>query len=213
MSYELGLKAQWWQNRVRSNLAIFQANYDDIQINTQTDINDPSKSDILNAGEAEIQGVELDVTAALTSDLTLGLNYGYLNARYNTIKDGIGRDVTHNFEFINAPQHSVRANLNYTVAHTAIGTLSAYINYAWVDDYFITTSTINGDYLIEAHGLTDARLTLADIPGLPTGSLRVALWGKNLSDKEYAYINSPLFGGATVWGEPRTYGIDVIYEF
>ncbi|WP_116367771.1 TonB-dependent receptor [Parahaliea mediterranea] len=213
VSYELGLKAQWWNNRVRTNLAVFQADYDDIQINTQTDLNDPSKSDILNAGEAEIQGLELDVTAALTSDITLGVNYGYLNARYNSIEDGVGRDVTHDFEFINAPQHSFRANVTYDIAQTAIGTLIAYLNYSWVDDHFITSSTVNGDYIIEAYGLTDARLTLADIPGLPAGNLRVALWGKNLADEEYAYINGPLFGGATAWGEPRTYGIDLTYEF
>ena len=213
VSYELGMKSQWWDNRIRTNLAIFQADYEDIQINAQTDINDPSKSDILNAGEAEIQGVELDVTAALSNDLTLGVNYGYLNARYNSIKDGLGRDVTGNFEFLNAPQHSFRASLTYDVAQTAIGTLIAYLNYSWVDDHFITASTVTGDYLIEAYGLTDARLTLADIPGLPVGSLRLALWGKNLADEEYAYINGPLFGGATAWAEPRTYGIDLTYEF
>lgn len=213
VSYELGMKSQWWDNRVRANLAIFQADYDDIQINAQTDLDDPSKSDILNAGEAEIRGLELDVTAMLSDSVTLGINYGYLKASYDTIKDGLGRDVTDEFAFVSAPKNSFRANLTYDIAQTPIGTLSAYLNYAWVDDYFITASTVTGEYLIDAYGLADARLTLAEIPGLPAGSLRVALWGKNLADKEYAYINGPLFGGATAWGEPRTYGVDVIYEF
>lgn len=213
VSYELGLKSQWWDNRVRTNLAIFQADYEDIQINAQTDLMDPSKADILNAGEAEIQGIELDITALLSSDLTLGLNYGYLNARYDSIKDGLGRDATNNFEFVNAPQHSFRAHLTYDIAQTSIGNLSAYLNYAWVDDHFATTSTVNGDYMIDAYGVVDARLTLADIPGLAAGNLRVALWGKNLSDEEYAYIHGPLFGGATAWADPRTYGIDLTYEF
>lgn len=212
-SYELGLKAEWFQNRIRTNVAVFQADYEDIQINAQTVLDDPSKADILNAGDATIQGMELDVTALLVERLTLGFNYAYLNARYNEIIDGLGREVSDNYEFVNAPQHSLRANLTWDIAETSLGDFQAYLNYSWLDDRYITTSTLNGDYIIEAYGLVDARLSLVDIPGLPAGSLRVALWGKNLADEEYAYLNGPTFGGITAWGEPRSYGIDLTYEY
>src|SRR5690606_34020654 len=86
-SYELGLKSQWWDNRLRLNAAVFLADYDDIQVNAQSDLSDATKADIINAGEAEIEGVELDLTALLTDRITLGLNYGYLNADYEQIDD------------------------------------------------------------------------------------------------------------------------------
>lgn len=211
-SYELGLKAEWLKRRVRTNIAVFESDYDDIQLNAQSDVSDPSKADILNAGGATIQGVEIDITAALTSATRLELNYGYLNARYDEITDGIGRDVTANYEFVNAPQHSYRLNLGWDIANTKFGFLEANINYTWSDDRFITSSTVNGKYIIESYGLTDVRLSLIDVPGVSIGRLRAAIWVKNLNDKEYAYLNGPPFGGITAWGDPRTYGIDFIYE-
>ncbi|MBN7795534.1 TonB-dependent receptor [Parahaliea mediterranea] len=212
-SYELGLKAEWLQNRLRTNIAVFLADYEDIQLNAQTVLDDPSKADILNAGDASIEGVELDVTAVLGRGFTLGFNYAYLNASYNEIRDGLGRDVTDHYEFVNAPENSFRANLAWDIAETPLGSLQAYLNYSWLDDRYITATTLNGRYTIDAYGLVDARLTLAGIPGLPAGGLRVALWGKNLADEEYAYLNGPTFGGITAWGEPRSYGVDVIYEY
>jgi outer membrane receptor protein involved in Fe transport len=46
--------------------------------------------------------------------------------------------------------------------------------------------------------------------------LRVSLWGKNLTDEEY--INWGIDFGALGWagatyGEPRTYGLDVVYTY
>jgi iron complex outermembrane receptor protein len=48
------------------------------------------------------------------------------------------------------------------------------------------------------------------------GSLRVSLWGKNLTDEEYRNwgidFGSLGFAG-DVYGEPRTYGLDVSYQY
>ena len=212
-SYELGVKAQWLDNRLRTNLAVFQADYDDIQINAQTDLSNPATADILNAGKATIQGAELEVTAVVVEGLTLSLQYGYLNARYDEIIDGFGRDVTGSYEFVNAPQHSYTLDATWDIAATPIGLLSANANYSWQDDKYITATTTNGDFTIDDYGLLNARLTLSEIPGLPEGNLKVALWGKNLEDKEYTFLNAPGFGTYVAWGEPRSYGIDLSYEY
>ena len=52
---------------------------------------------------------------------------------------------------------------------------------------------------------------------MPLGNdmnLRVAAWGKNLTDEEYRTNTIP-FGFWTIsyWGEPRTYGMDVRLTF
>ncbi|HAN68538.1 MAG TPA: TonB-dependent receptor [Halieaceae bacterium] len=213
LSWELGVKSELWNNRLRVNAAAFYADYDDIQVNASSDINDPTRADILNAGEGTIQGLELDVTAALHQRLTLALSYGYLDAGYDEIIDAFGNDVTDNYAFINAPQHSVLADLDWDIAELPIGELRFNLNYNWQDEKAITTSTVNGLYTTEAYGLLNARLTLAEIPGLPAGSLRIAAWGRNLDDKTYAFINAPLFGGFRAYGEPRTRGCDINRDY
>lgn len=213
VSWEAGIKSQWLNNRLRVNGAIFYADYDDIQLNASSDLNDPTRADILNAGEGTIEGVELDITAALHQRVQLGLSYAYLDAGYDEIIDGLGNDVTGNYTFINAPDHSLMATLDWDIAELPVGDLRFNLNYSWQDEKAITTSTAQGLFTIEDYGLLNTRLTLAEIPGLPAGSLRIAAWGRNLEDKTWVFLNAPLFGGFRAYGEPRTWGVDITWEY
>ncbi len=213
-SYELGAKTQWWENRVRLNAALFHADYDDIQLTAPSSATDPSKSDVLNAGKATLDGVELELTALPTDDLTVNVNYAYLDDRYDSIKDAFGRDITSNYVFLMAPHNTFTFNLDYAIAETPIGKLSANANYSWEADKFSTaTTTINGKLYIQSYGLLNGRLTLAEIPGVGAGNLKVSLWGKNLEDKHYSVLQAPLFGGYRVFGDPRSVGVEIAYAF
>jgi iron complex outermembrane receptor protein len=53
---------------------------------------------------------------------------------------------------------------------------------------------------------------LADLSVL-SGDLKLAAWGRNLDDKEYTMATSFLGAVSSIYGTPRTYGVDVIYEF
>ena len=69
---------------------------------------------------------------------------------------------------------------------------------------------------VDAYGLLDGRLTLADVP-LGSGRLAFALWGKNLADKEWVADSIGSFRGfaadrLAAYGEPRTYGLTVTYD-
>ncbi len=213
ISYEAGIKSEWLENRLRVNAAVFRADYDDIQLNTQSDLTDPTIADILNAGEATIQGAELELTAVPVPRLQLGLSYAYLSARYDRITDVTGSNVTDQYTFVNAPRHSVFVDLDYDIASLTFGDLSLNVNYGWQDRKAITSSTAQGRFTIPNYGLLNARLTLSEITGLPAGSLRVSLWGKNLENKTYAFLHAPLFGGMRAYGEPRTYGVDITYDY
>ena len=66
------------------------------------------------------------------------------------------------------------------------------------------------------HGLWNARLSASDIRVGAHGSVEIALWGRNLTDKEYdaaAVDNLPQADRAVVWGEPRSFGVDLSYHF
>jgi outer membrane receptor protein involved in Fe transport len=82
-AYEIGMKAQWLENRLRTNFAVFRQDYDQKQIGVQTIT--PSGipvGRVINSGAAKIDGFEADIQWRATDHLTLGAAYSYLDARY-----------------------------------------------------------------------------------------------------------------------------------
>jgi outer membrane receptor protein involved in Fe transport len=80
ISYELGAKSEWLNGRLRLNGDVFFVDYEDKQTGAQ--LVTPSgiaTGRILNAGDAEVRGVELDVDWALTDHFLAHLNYTYLD--------------------------------------------------------------------------------------------------------------------------------------
>lgn len=212
LSYELGIKSELWERRLRVNAAVFRADYKDIQINVQSDPGNTRITDVLNAGKAVIDGVELDVTALLTEGLSVSLNYGYLNARYKEIKDVRGADIASAFEFVNAPQHNYNASVEYEFPPTPIGVVSARLDYSWQDRKFSGSSVVPTRYIIDDYGLLNARVGLSEIP-VGVGELRVAVWGRNLENKDYYLDHFNAGMPSAIFGDPRSYGIDVVYEY
>src|SRR4030095_2875136 len=82
-SYEIGFKSELGE-RVRLNAAAFLADYTDFQsasfIGLQFLVN--------NAEEVRVQGLEADLTARLTDDLTLDLSATYAEATYERYTQG-----------------------------------------------------------------------------------------------------------------------------
>ncbi len=82
-NYELGIKSQWWDNRLQTNLAVFFIDADDIQLTTSLPNPDGALSSIVtNQGSGEVFGVELDMQLLLTEDLTLGFNYALADSEF-----------------------------------------------------------------------------------------------------------------------------------
>ena len=209
-SYELGIKSQWWDNRVRLNAAVFQADYKDIQVNVQTG-SSPRETDVFNAGKARINGFEMDANARLTEGLTVGVNYAYLDASYRKINDPrTGQNIANRFYFVEAPHNSYSANVQYEFPATPVGVVTAMADYTWQAEKF--SSSGDKGLITNDYGLLNARLQLSQIP-IGTGDLRVALWGRNLEDKQY--YASMFNGGRTsaIFGDPRSYGVDFVYQY
>lgn len=215
-SYELGVKSRLLDNRLQVNAAAFLNDYEDIQVNTFV----PSVIGISvnNAGAATISGLELEVMARPVPNLDLVLNYGYLHTEYDEYLDldrttGQLVDFSDQRKFAYSPRHTVNASLVYSFDPMPVGSLRARIDYAWLDDQYIG---VNDDPTsnIDAYGLWNARLTLADIPTGGRGELAVSLWGKNLADEEYltSSVNLQVFT-ANQWGDPRSYGLELTYRF
>jgi iron complex outermembrane receptor protein len=223
-TWELGTKSEFWDHRVRVNAATYFSVYKDIQLNT-SDLSTPADvrdTLVFNAGEGEIFGVELDVTALLTEGLTARVSYAYQDADFTEYDDPQNEGKTEDdFVFSNAPDHQYTVGLDYFYPFS-FGNLDASINYNWVDDRYDTQNAAeaeSGQAVIESYGVWGAYLGLSNIQLGAYGSLTVSLWGKNLDDEEY-FTSAPIilqpagaYDKAVTWGEPRSYGVDLIYNF
>lgn len=215
-SIELGIKSELLQRRLRINANIFHSDYTDVQLNFLIN-NSIADTQVVNAGEATMQGLELDVTFMASRHLLLMLNYAYLNAEVTeAIDPDNGADVTDTFVFSSAPEHSYTAAVDYTAAEWSWGRLGLNLSYNYMGERngAVRTASVPNTFL-EDYGLINARLGLYDMPAWG-GILTAALWGKNLADSEYAINaidNLPQASRSVIWGEPRSYGLDLIYTY
>ncbi len=216
-SLELGLKSQWWRQRLRVNLAVFDSQYRDMQTNflIAGSISDTKSR---NAGKSSIRGAELDLTVVALQDLILSLQYAYLDAEVEEVIDADGNNVASLYPFIAAPPHSGVATIDWTFLRRGWGDLRAYLNYQYTGDRlgFVIAEERRGLTAIDGYGLINARVTAGGLRLGDRGTLDLSAWGRNLADKEYpvtAIDNLPHADRAVLWGEPRAYGVDVTYRF
>jgi iron complex outermembrane receptor protein len=228
-TWELGLKSELLDRRVRLNAAAYFSLWEDIQLNlsdasTPSDVRD---TNVINAGEGEMSGVEFDLMAMLTEGLTLVVAYAYQDAKFTEVEDPSDDTLNEDdFVFTNSPRHQYTVNLNYT-RPLSFGMLSTNLNYNWVDDRLDSQKAWeaeNGRAVIESYGLLGAYLGISEIGLGQSGELTVALWGRNLLDEEYfttspTVLNDAPFPGAglydkiVIFGEPESYGVDLVYHF
>ena len=208
-SYEVGVKASGGRFTVSG--ATFFVNYDDIQISVLNDF----EPQILNAAEAELKGVEVELAAALTTGLKLQAGIGYLDAKYvklDQVLPGLTVPITLNTELMNTPEWSINLGLNYSKQLQRIGRLVIRGDYSWRDKSY--KDAINTEELFQdAFGLLHAGATLVS----NDGRWQFTLFGDNLTNKQYivsGVAGKPLFGlVAATFARPRTWGLSVQYRF
>ena len=103
-TWELGLKADWLNHRLRTNAAVFYTDYDGIQLNIQQGISPV----YTNAGNAKIKGAELEMQALVGGGLQFNASASYIDAYYVSVN-----------QFANIPQ-SIN-NLGATFCPVTVG--------------------------------------------------------------------------------------------
>ncbi|MEM0910803.1 MAG: TonB-dependent receptor, partial [Pseudomonadota bacterium] len=208
-AFEVGIKGDFFDNRLRANLSVFTQDYKDKQegvLNTNFDFV------IVNASQADVDGVEIETTFVLNDYITLSGNYAYLDARYSEFfieqRDGTFDDRSGNF-LASSPKNSMNLSINgyYPMGS---GELTGSINYSWQNDYF-TGSENRDTFLIDSFSVVNAHISYET-----NEQWRFTLWANNLTDEEYLLIRSD-FGDVIGIGEhyamPRTYGIRIAKVF
>jgi iron complex outermembrane receptor protein len=172
-----------------------------------------------NVGKSTYDGVELDVTAALTDSLRLTASYATLSHDYDEwIDPTTGQDVTDLRKLI-VPKNDYSIDLDYRFPSFGLGSLFLNVNYSHRGETStplnLTVPNVELYSVTPDFSLLNARLTLSDIELGSQARLSVALWGKNLTDEEYMNLayQGWVTAGSASWGDARTYGVDVRFEY
>ncbi|MEQ8263189.1 TonB-dependent receptor [Pseudohaliea sp.] len=212
-NYELGIKSELFDNRLRLNATIFTMEYNDKQEELQlpSDQTDTGqKTVVINPSSATISGFELDMQAYVTDGLSLRANLGYLDSEYDdfvyTDVEGAVVDLS-NLEFRRAPEWTGTIDATY---EWEVGGGNAWVrgSYRYIDDHY-TSITNNIESENGSQGLVDASVNYA------IGDLQFSLFGRNLTDEDtftHGYEVAGLWSYASV-RRPRTYGLEVVYNF
>jgi iron complex outermembrane receptor protein len=220
-NYELGVKSQWFDRRLFANVALYQIDWEDMQVSAQTNpvLTGGVYSFVTNAGKARLRGAEWELTYRPLAGLDLGASFNYIDAK-------LSQDQLNN---------AVQASSTLGVAGDRIPniprwTAALYGAYRWsLSDHLDGMLRVDGSYVgtsyttfrpndparvqVGNYTLINARFGVEDA----SGKWATYLYVNNLADK-VAFTSSVYYAnyypyGNVVSARPRTIGIDVKYNF
>ncbi len=205
-NYELGLKSQWLEDRLRLNVVGFHSDYRDLQVVQFKTEGNFGVFQTSNAASASLEGLEIEVTLKPISGLEFFGSYAYLDATYDEFNDLSGRDFTGN-TLRQAPRHSLYLAFYYEGPFYK-GSLRFRADYRYQGQSFREPD--NSVTIQPAFDLVDASIAYE----APNNGWEATLWVKNLMDKEYISHLYVLGGNDyALFGTPRTYGLTLTLNF
>jgi outer membrane receptor protein involved in Fe transport len=204
-SFETGIKAQWFNRRLRTNMTFFDQIYTDYQRVVFTG----TENLLSNQGEVRSRGVELDTRWFVGSGLTLTVGATYNFAKFgNEVSDVTIRGK----QLSGAPE--ITTQLGFSYQRELVAGVNGFARANWRHQ----SKTITGGDLDPlkaqpAFGLLNASLGFRH----EASGLEVSVWGSNLTDEVYRIVtaNSTAQAGSlnAYMGEPRTWGVEVSKKF
>ena len=228
-NYELGWKTTWADSRLQANGALFYVDYEDFQSQTF----DGSSIRVINAGNMESYGAELELIFIPMADTIMGTAIGYNKAEYGSFDNGqctveqafeeyyivdgaqggapgLATVCTQDLKgepLDNAPEWTVSSHVQYDMELSEKLNGIARLEHSYIDSYFLDQD-LDPHLKNDEVNLINMRLTVSN----KSNDWEVALWGRNLLDEDYYAIglDIPTVGGfAAITAPEATYGITV----
>ncbi|WP_416305919.1 TonB-dependent receptor [Neptunicella sp. SCSIO 80796] len=223
-STELGLKGNFYRNRLVLNMAAFHSEFKNYQVNQFIDLgNGASSISIRNAAKATTQGLELEMTYRPISNLEIQASMGLLDTEFDDFPGGLtGGGNAKGKDLINAPDSNFSLGVQYLSEFPAMNADIIWrLDVTNSSGFFTTVDNVKNETLadsteVEFGHVDSITLVNARIGLLGTNNgWEAYLWGRNLADVRDPIDNRKDFFGTvtTNYQEPRTYGVEVIYSF
>ncbi len=203
LTYELGLKSTLFESRLRLNATAFYSVIDEFQ--AQQQLESGLGSFVSNDSEVETSGLDLQFEAVPLPNLTLSGGLLYM----------------HKYEVTDGPNEGLElpftAELSANLAATWVFPLKEGVvywrtDYSYMDDHSTNVAAAENlrDSDFDDRNLLNMRL------GWRNDSWDLSLWGKNLTDDEYATqtVEPLAVSGMDAFflAEPLTYGATLRYQ-
>jgi iron complex outermembrane receptor protein len=214
-AFEVGLKTELFDRKVRFNVAAFYYDQKNLQVNQIVQ----GVLLVYNASGSTSYGIDADLQARVTDNFTINAGASYLHARYKTFLNA--------FELFPLPTggNSFDQNGNATgnrLQNTPDGTVNLGATYD------IPTSsgkfTLAANYYHNSGSYADPQNRLRQVPYdlvdasvswvSPDGHMLIRIWSKNLTNSFYYQQTNPLnVGDNYVAAAPRTFGGTIGFKF
>ena len=233
-AYEVGIKSDWLDGKMRLNAAAFYNDYKDLQTAVQRPGLVRAESITTNVAGAEISGFEVELTIIPMDNLQIGVNLGILDSKYTDFCDDtegtsaympsncggfeievspgqwlIAEDQT-NLDLANAPDTSASLLIDYDIP-LSMGTLSLHGDWRYTDKYNTWGRSNDKDFYRDAVTLFNAHITFTD----SNERYGISLFGRNLTDEEV--MSGAVATGANpitqFYQPPREVGVELTYNF
>ncbi|MGY3055420.1 iron complex outermembrane receptor protein [Pedobacter sp. UYEF25] len=203
-NYEIGLKNEFLDQKLRLNLSYFYINLTNAQIPVL--ILPDAVTVTKNAGKLHSEGIELELAAKPLKGLDFNYNLGYADAVYKTLSlpvDGKKVNLNGNKQ-VYTPSVTSSTAIQYNVQIKKTSNLSLVARSEW---FYIGSQFFDLANQIEQKGysLLNAKV------GVSNKNYEIYLWGRNLNNK--TYIDYAYDFGAAHLGNPRTFGMSVKTKF
>lgn len=241
-SYEIGMKSEWLDNKLRFNATAFVYDYTDLQVSVFASLGNITTTFTTNAAEASIQGVELEWQAKPTRNLDLSAAISWLDATYdrfvtpygtcnaaNAALDArcVGRaglprliDASGN-RLNNAPEIKGTLSVGYNIDLAAGGQVSLLGQLSHQGRvFFLPANTV--EMSEDSYSLLDARVSYTSA----NGAFEIGVYGKNLADETYFQNRVQFTSTSDARNDPfnignvlgyvapgRQWGVDLTYRF
>jgi iron complex outermembrane receptor protein len=216
-SYEVGVKTDLFDRRVRFDLVGFYAELKNAQIGTSVcpDGSTPCAA-TLNGGDAHEKGIEAELFARPVDGLSIDGSISYLDFYY--VKLAPGSTISLSDPFAGSPTWKWTLGAQYEIPLGSFGSLTPRVDASYQDKIYTGFKYPSGPtgvpQFIDAYTLVNARVTWQN----PDKDLSVALEVTNLTDKYYYLTDFDLrAAGAGLDkaqpGRPREWALTVRKSF
>jgi len=209
-SYELGVKSEWWDNRLQVNAAAFYYDYTDIQ-QKGTTLNplNPSQQILtfINAKSGKVRGLDLEVAVVPVKDLRVAVNIGLNNTEFEDFQDTPTHNAAGNW-FNRVPRIISNVQVDYKYPLQTGAALLFNTDWAYRSKAYFNAVDQTSDFLTEnAYWLGNVSAGYIS----PDKKYEVRGYVLNVTDK--IYRNTALITGLYSYGAPRTFGVSATYRF
>ena len=214
--FELGLKTDLMDRALRLNTAVWHTHFKGLQVQT---LRSDGSFAVTNAKGATSQGVEADLSAAVSAALRLNASLQLADAHFDSgipaLSTGDGFIPLGGAQLPFSSRVTTNLGFNYTRSLGGSWNLVANGNASYRSKYY-NFSEPNTDRVQAAYTLLTLRA------GVQNDHWDVSLWCRNCSDERIANSNfqipfdGTVLGHTTRWAhvaEPRTLGLTVNYSF